>query len=377
MAKQTLKGLLKKADSKSKKSKVPKNLASKITTNIEKPDKLLQQLELSKDQARYWQKKHDELQKTSSFDEKVISMFREQIKPLNAADYQIKEIRKRSKAESALFLFLADWHGGEIVTKSETMDMNEYNLDIMKERAEVVLQSVLSHTIKMKGYHFDELNIGILGDMVSGIIHEELLQGVAMVIQCRVVAETIAEMVINLRKHFKVINLSGVIGNHGRYGKQVKFKKKYDNFDYFVYTMIELILKDIPGIKFNFPKSAMLIHQVYGWNFLLRHGDMKIQSYAGIPFYGITRAETRIAQALSINKDVYPHYTVMGHLHQSASLEKAGGETHLVSSLKGVDEFSWNALGASSRPMQKMFVVHEKRGITHEMKLYCTDSIKK
>ena len=150
--------------------------------------------------------------------------------------------------------------------------------------------------------------------------------------------------------------------------KQVKFKKKWDNFDYLVYKIQEQLCSAMDNVHFQVPKSAMAMVGIYDWNFLLRHGDGKSMSFAGIPFYGISRTDAKLTQVLAL-EGRYPHYHCMGHYHTQNTLEKVGGKVLLNGSLVGTSEYSWNAMYGAADAKQKLFSVHPDRGVTWEMDL--------
>lgn len=93
------------------------------------------------------------------------------------------------------------------------------------------------------------------------------------------------------------------------------------------------------------------------------HGD-GIQSFGGIPHYGIKRMDSNFSQALVTQKNIYPNYICMGHYHTTNSLEKMGGEIIMNGSLKGTDEFSLGKMFVGGNPSQLLFSMHPEHGIT-------------
>lgn len=305
--------------------------------------------------------------KGQAFEDAILELFRD-VKPLANRRALPRSTRQKTPSGETLCLMLSDFHMGEEVDSAEVMDLNEYSTDIAVQRVHQLATGVRSIASKMTGYNFEALNIFELGDMVSGIIHEELLQGTATVDQVVICARTLADLTADLSELFPVVNVVGVIGNHGRMTKKPKFKKKWDNFDYLVYKFQEQICSQLENVSFNMPKSAMAMVQLYKWNFLLRHGDGKSQSYAGIPFYGILRGDGKLTQVLA-QDNRYPHYHLLGHYHTQNTLEKVGGKIIMNGSLVGTGEYSWNAMFGSSEPKQKLFSVHPEHGVTWEMDL--------
>jgi hypothetical protein len=210
--------------------------------------------------------------------------------------------------------------------------------------------------------------------MVSGLIHDELLAGTAIVDQVIETAYILAEMIAKWSKRFPKIEISGVVGNHGRLKKQVTHKKRYDNFDYLMYHMIKSQCAGLDNVDFIIPKSPFLIKRIYKFNFLLTHGNSKVPSYAGIPWYGIRRMDGNITQTWFAEKGEFLHYTVIGHFHSNNTLDKAGmGKIIVNGSMIGTSDFALNSLFVSGEPKQTLFSVHKEYGVTCKFDILLTD----
>ena len=325
--------------------------------------------DFEKQQVAYWKKLYNNLKTTSEFEEEVIRIFSETIeayKPIN----QLANVKapKSSGNPEELVLLLSDFHAGEEVNSTEMLGMNEYNMDIMIERVKKIYSALDSILNKMSGYVYKKINIFALGDMVSGIIHEELLQGTCTVDQVVTTADILAEMIYKLSQRFVEVEFIGVVGNHGRFNKAPNFKKKYNNFDYLLYKMIEAKCCNLTNVVFNIPKAGIAAKTIFNWNFLLMHGD-GINSFGGIPFYGIRRADAQLSQLLVTKKDFYPHYICMGHYHTTNVMEKIGGRIIMNGTLKGGDEYALGKMFTGGDPKQLLMSIHHKHGISWEMSL--------
>jgi hypothetical protein len=324
-------------------------------------------------QLDYWRNKYNELRKVGTFDERIISLFKSS---LNRYDNKVPENinydskTKQTNIQKELVLLLSDIHAGEEISLEETLGINQYNVDIMLKRLDNLFYHIVDILSKVNIEKYYKLNIWMLGDMVSGIIHEELLQGTSIVDEVVILANKLAEIIYNLLDYFDEIEVAGVVGNHGRMKKKPYYKQKYNNFDYLVYKFIETKFENNNRVKFIIPKSSMLIVQKFGHNFLLLHGDSKVRSYAGIPFYGIRRADSQITQLLTATKDIYPHYLVMGHFHTANSLEKVGGKIIMNGCLSGTNEHSMGSIFTGTEPKQTMFSIHEEYGVNWMLDIF-------
>ena len=244
------------------------------------------------------------------------------------------------------------------------MSLNIYNPQIAKDRILNIYEKFINTTIRLEdGYSYNIVNLWLLGDIVEGIIHDELIGDTPIVDQVIEVAELLSELVYDLSQRFNKVEVVGVVGNHGRIKQKIHFKNKYSNFDYLVYKFMEAKCSQLENVTFFIPKSSMCIVQKFGkFNFLLRHGDGKSYSYAGIPVYGIIRQSSKIQQSMSAYKNMYIHYEILGHYHSSMELPKPSGSIIVCGSIKGVDEYSFNNF-LFNEPSQTMLLINESDGV--------------
>jgi len=219
---------------------------------------------------------------------------------------------------------------------------------------------------------YTRFNIFMLGDMVSGIIHEELLRhkGLAITDQVVMGAEIIADFIYKLKRRFPTIDVYCVVGNHGRLDKKISFKDKWNSFDYLLYKFIETKFENVDGVNFYIPKQSMIIVKKFDFNFLLRHGDGKSNSFAGIPVYGIMRTSAKATQMFAGLHNTYIHYEILGHYHTPMALPKPAGKIIINGTLKGTDEYGLSSF-LSSDVSQKLLVLNSKHGIFANIDIYC------
>jgi len=375
------------------KNEVIRKINNYKVLNSDKVD-IIEKLELEitklKEENKLLKKKYNKLLKELSIEDELINEFNEKIDEyLKSAQFQNKSLRaleelkeklykqnkNASSAEEELVLILSDWHIGEIVYPEQVNNLNIYNLDIAKERVNIVLDKFLKIAKRLETEKkYKKVNVFLLGDMISGIIHDELVENSIpisdQVIEC---ANLLSDVIYKLSYLYENIEVYGVSGNHSRVKKTVSYKNKYSGFDYLTYKFTESLCKNIKNARFFIPKSPMIIINKFNkYNFLLRHGDGKSQSFAGIPFYGIIRQSTKVQQLFNAYKDIYIHYQIMGHFHMNVSLPYPNGQIIIAGSLKGIDEFSFNNFLASE-PSQTMLAINEKVGVFARIDLLCKE----
>jgi len=264
-------------------------------------------------------------------------------------------------------LNLSDFHFGERVSGEEMGGLNAYDMNIAQQRVEKLTEATISITDNLRhSYNLQEMRVYALGDMISGLIHTELIETADgdLIDWLYQGAELISKMLIQFAAKFKSVKFIGVVGNHGEMRRNGKkpFKRRYINWDYILYKNIEFMCQKAKNIEFIIPKSFFALDEIYNYKFLLLHGD-SIRSWNSIPFYGIQRTVTRFKEILA-NQGKFLNYVCLGHFHNTGMLQTVSGEILLNGSLVGGTEYSLGSLTMVNDPYQLLFGVHKNKGIT-------------
>lgn len=340
---------------KAEKAKKPKTIKQKIKADVEKT-KLQQKL-------REVDRKYKMIVREESISDKMIRVLKDEARALPKVSVMWKSPSQKVTQETAVLLF-GDPHIGEKVDKNVVCGFGEYDFDIFNKRLKFLAESMRSIIIrKLTGYKIDKLCIFGLGDMVSGRIHDELIENSEDIIfQIMNGAFVTAQFVLELAQMFPEIEIDGVLGNHGRLITKKYYKKRYTNWDYVFYQFLGIFLANNPRIKCNFPKSFFIIKKVRGWTFLLIHGD-NIRGWMGIPWYGIERMMWKLGDLLK-DKGIQVDYRILGHFHNTGEIDRAFGELVINGSIIGGTEYSLMSMGEFNRPTQLFFGVHTEIGMT-------------
>jgi hypothetical protein len=302
--------------------------------------------------------------------EVLADIVRQSVAALPPIDIEMpKPVKGPFDPEEAVLL-ISDCQVGQELRLEETGGLGEYNLEIFKERAHNLLESVRKITsIHKKAYDIPVLNIWLLGDIVD---NETVFVGQHSHIECDVVTQmftagaVLVEIIASLLADYPKINIVGITGNHGRIGKKGEFKH-FVNWDYVLYNFLKVTLENEERITFNIPKAWWLIEDVLGHKFLLQHGD-DIRGWQGLPYYGIDKADSRYTLLLQSINESYDYF-VCGHHHNAASIDRPVGEKIVNGAWPGGSMFSLKRLNVSSVPNQLFFGVHPNKGITWRYKL--------
>ena len=267
-------------------------------------------------------------------------------------------------------LMLSDWHWGEVVKPSEILGANEFNLAIAHARAERVVEGAirLTHDF-LPGGQYDGIVVCLGGDMVTGDIHEELTATNDAPIMPTFVDlfSNMAGCINELLKKFGNVFVVCVTGNHGRNTKKIQSKERYaTNFDWLLYQMLQKHFDGEKRVQFHVPDGPDAYFKIYNHKYMLTHGD---QFRGGDGMIGPLGPLTRGRHKKASRDNSLDHQwdtMIVGHFHTLMQLP------HLIvnGSLKGLDEYAFQANFGYERPAQALWITHPRQGITFQMPVY-------
>lgn len=275
--------------------------------------------------------------------------------------------KENLRAVGALF---SDLHAGELVSKEETLGLNEYNQDIMKDRIDKFFNQLINYGQEVK---VNVLYLKMLGDMVNGEIHEELIRNSDLdsVEALILVADYVSQWIRRISEFFKEINIIAVSGNHGRFSKKPIYKKAQTlNFDYLAYEFMKRETKSIVK-SFVLPKSQMIISSILGYRFLTMHGSL-LKGGTGLqPASGTWLRDTTKLKGLYEKYGGF-QFVEFAHFHTPIlDFPSFDGTSIIVNgAVKGADEFSIGAVKSGSRPAQVVYVIEKGVGMKFRSVLY-------
>lgn len=272
-------------------------------------------------------------------------------------------------------LLLSDFHAGEVVRPEEIAGVNEYDSAILATRLELLAEKVAGLVEFHRRYaDVRRLVVGLLGDMTSGTIHEELERGADLtaVEQPALAGWLTACVIAELARTFDEVEVRAVVGNHGRLKQKPYYKQAFNSYDFQAYQLAALWLRDVANVRFELGRNVFDTVDIEGWRFLFTHGHT-VRGWGGIPFYGLERAfanaqkRNQYAEAQragDLRAPVKPvHFACIGHFHTEGDIPHGYGHTIMNGSPKGADEFG-SILGKFGRPNQRLFGVSPEYGVT-------------
>jgi predicted phosphodiesterase len=268
---------------------------------------------------------------------------------------------KASDKIATLVTVLSDCHFDEVVNPAELDWRNAYNREI----AELRLRTYFTQVVRlarsyMTGVTFDGVVLMLAGDLISGDIHDELMQSNQAQTLDTVLhwSGQIAAGITLLANEFGRVHVPVVVGNHGRRSRRPRAKgRARDNYDWLIGQLLARHFDNDKRCTFDIPDGTDCVVQVHDSRFLLTHGD---QVTGGNGIGGIWPPIMRMLA----RKRVRHHFdaVVMGHWHQLIMAPTAG--VIVNGSLKGEDEYSAVSNFSVERAQQALFTVAPVHGVT-------------
>jgi hypothetical protein len=261
-------------------------------------------------------------------------------------------------------LLASDWHWGEVVDAAQVGGVNEYNLKIAQDRARAFIETSIDLLKnRFNNPKYEGVVFALAGDMFSGNIHDELATTNDMEVMPCVLDlwGTLVWCIETLVEEFGKVFVPCVSGNHGRNTHKIQNKNRnYTNFDWLLYQFLNKRFENDKRITFFIPDGSDAYYQVYGYKYLLTHGD---QFRGGDGVIGCLGAIIRgDHKKRSRNAQIDQEYDTMliGHFHQLIQLQRL----IVNGSLKGYCEYAYTNNFGFEPPRQALWITHPLHGIT-------------
>lgn len=310
---------------------------------------------------------HAELARRLAREEKLReAVFGLAAEPLRPPSFAPPAARDGRVAE-ALVLPISDIHMGETIDLAEMGGRNRYDRGIARKR----IERYFGQVVKLGTTHWSGPPPGViyavlLGDLVSGEIHEELAKTNDLLAMpaVRDLSECLVAGFDLLLKSFACdLRVVALPGNHGRATKKPEAKgNALNSYDTLAAWCVEswYRARGEGRISFSAPASGDALIAIHGWNILFTHGD-RIGSRGGAGFVGPAATAARGMQRLIQDYAGEGHVVdacVIGHFHAPMELEQG----FVNGSFGGPSEYSRSARLRSHPAAQWMLSVHPRRG---------------
>lgn len=263
-------------------------------------------------------------------------------------------------SEATLLVNASDWHLEERVEPSTISGLNTFNLDIAQKRVQTFFNATVRLTrLLQQDVKIDRMVMGLLGDFISGDIHEEIAE-VCQLPPMEAVAfaqDQIAGGIDFLLAHTNLkFRFQCHSGNHGRTTKTTRFgAENGHSVEYLMYRYLASHFRHEDRVEFEIAKGPHSYVEVYGRTIRYQHGHMV--KYNG----GVGGIYIPVNKAIGEwNKGVHADIDMFGHFHQQVD----GNSFVANGSLIGYNSFALSIKAPYDVPKQTLLLMDKKRGKT-------------
>lgn len=302
-------------------------------------------------------------------DEKEYQEFRKS-KDVQAIPFEVMNFKyscKEKGSRYAVALF-SDAHIEETVSPNSVVGMNEYNIDIAKERIMNYFKNLCEC---LNADEVDDIIFASLGDTISGFIHDELSQTNGLspfeaIFTAQSLIYSGLKMLVE-KTSLNSIKFIGIVGNHSRTTKKIQHSNGYKlSYEWLMYKNIEAQCKEngLP-IEFSIPESEIsIVNTPDGKTFLFCHG-FQIRGSGNNNVCGIYPALNRLA--MKWGKIFKQDKIFLGHFHSYTSIPNAVVNGSII----GYNAFALSNGFQCEEPCQYYAVYDTEIGELLERKIYC------
>lgn len=267
----------------------------------------------------------------------------------------------KSKSESVAVMVASDWHVEEKVDRRTVNDLNEFNLSIAEKRIRAFFHnSIRLVEIQRNGTDIKTGVLAMLGDFMSGYIHDELIENNELS-----PTQTILWLMPRIEAGIRYVIEHGgfekllvvcAVGNHGRTTQKQRVATGYRNsYEWMMYHILAQRFETDKRVEFRISDGYHNLVEIYGRTIRFHHGE-SIRYQGGIGGLSIP-AHKAISQW---NKGNPAYLDVFGHWHQRID----GGSFISNGSLIGYNAFALTIKASPEPPQQTFFLLHHERGKT-------------
>jgi predicted phosphodiesterase len=310
--------------------------------------------------------------------------------------------RKYNHEAEAQVLHLSDMQIGKVTPT--------YNIERFSVEMDDLFETCVELADIFRSDHpVDELLIAMNGDLVEG---EDIFPGQPWVSQVGSFkqavygSEILADDIARVAHHWPRIRIVGTRGNHGRSGKNWC---EVSNWDLALVKMLELHLRNVKNVSVEVCEDWYAVTEVKGKRVMQTHGD-RIRSGGDTPFTAVSkrtsnwrnsipvealseealaRLVAEVASAIQeghsgkatrlLEAAVRKPFDVLliGHFHNYAAFQWHGGWVLMNGSPESSNDYALSYMGQASNPMQSVFFVHPRRGVTYQTPVYLGRGLEK
>lgn len=267
--------------------------------------------------------------------------------------------------EASIVLLCSDWHVGETVRPETAQNRNRYDRKIAAKRIDGLIDGFLWHleTLRTRegyGWNINNVVVWLGGDIITGYIHEELMESNSMSPTEEVLfaSQLVRRLLDAVASHpgIESVHVPCSYGNHGRTTPKKRISTSAKNsFEWLMYQVLAEQYANHPKIKFTIAGGEVMLCRVYQHTLRFTHGDLWGLRYGG-GVGGITIPIKKYVMRENENESAA--VTCFGHFHQFVDEQRFVVNNCLI----GYGALSQSLGAPFSPPSQVMFLMDRKRG---------------
>ena len=263
-----------------------------------------------------------------------------------------------------------DWHVEETISKSRTGGKNSQSISSVEKKITRYYQKIVELIDwQSKIAKVCELWHPILGDLMSGYIHEELMEtnSLSPTEACVFLRDQICSGVEFLLKETKLpIMIPTCVGNHGRTTQKMRIKTSCSNsYEWLLYKTLEKIFQKNKRVAMMVGDGYHNIQTIVGRKVRFHHGDgLRYLGGVGGITIPVNKAIAQWDKVESVDFDIFGHWhTFMAHYPKWIA----------CGSMMGFNEFSIRIKAEFQHPTQTFIVLDRRYGLTLATPIFLTD----
>ena len=272
--------------------------------------------------------------------------------------FDIEPSTPSGESESVAVILASDWHSEERVLPGQVGGLNEHNLEIGHQRALNFWKgSQRLYDIFRKDTTIKTIVVGLLGDFITGSIHDDLVEGNLLAPGDAIYR--VQNMLLSGLK-FLVANTDANIlvvchsGNHGRTTPEQRIASELGNsFEHYLYFNLRDLLQGEPRVQFQISEGYHSYVRLFEGKYVIRFHHGHGMNYGG----GVGGIYIPVNKAISQwNKGIRADLDCFGHFHQYID----AGNFVANGSLIGYSAYALRIKAEFERPVQSLFLISKK-----------------
>lgn len=266
------------------------------------------------------------------------------------------KLDKQADAEATAVVLASDWHVEETIDPKTVNGLNEFTLEIAESRIRRLWQNIVKLTeVQRHGVKIDRLVLWLGGDLMTGYIHEELVENNSLSPTETVLwlQDQVASGLKLLGQHFSQIVIPCSHGNHGRCTPKPRISTGAANS--YEWMLYHIMARNLPDCEWHISDGYHLLLDLYGRTLRFHHGDgLKYQGGIGGLTIPVEKAIASWNKGITADLDCFGHY----HTRQENPKWLSNG------SLIGFGPYSLAIKAAYEPPSQTYFLMDRRHGRT-------------